>query len=49
MYRYPYVKYYGQPTSDGNDLDIRFYDYTDGYGGSLYDSLPGTYGDWLED
>jgi len=46
--RWPYVKYYGQP-SDGNDLDIRFYDYNDGYGGSLYDTLPSSYGDWLDE
>jgi hypothetical protein len=49
--RWPYVKYYGQPTDfmHNNDLDLSYYSYRDGYEGSLYDTLPSSYGAFLDE
>lgn len=45
------MKYYGQPTNfmHGNDLDSGYYSYQDGYEGSEFDTLPGSYGDFLDE
>ena len=49
--RWPYVKYYGQPMNfmHDNDLDTSYYTYSDGFEGSLYDTLPSSYGAFLDE
>uniref|UniRef100_A0A7S0NCU9 Uncharacterized protein n=1 Tax=Hanusia phi TaxID=3032 RepID=A0A7S0NCU9_9CRYP len=48
--RYPYVKYYGQPTSfiHGTDLDPSFYNYMDGYETNEFDNTYEDYSTFLD-